>query len=459
MNTSPTILSFSLLAVMASSCTPVWERQARHLRQEVHNRPLVIQAHTTRWSDAASQTLPDLVDIRSLDELLTWGIERHPAMQARLATVRRASARTDAAGALPSPRIGLTPLGEMAQTASGEVTLMASISQHIPAPGSLSAQVASNAAEVRSAEAHAQQEAATIAYRIRRAWWQKSYAEAGSTITNEQLALLQQVRDAMLARVQAGTGKQSDILRIGIEIERVKTMQHSWQERLHNALAELRTALSITAETPLPALLNTGATQYKVGQLVALARIHRGDVLRNQAHRQKAEALAAAAAARRRPDFTTSLSYNMVDDENLMGPTSGDDQWWFGVSMSVPLWFGSYAASDREAAAAKQEARFEAEAIDNRIQRDIATAMSTWHSTRAQIALYDDGLLAQAQAAFDAENSHYSNGSSSYTDVIATWKQVLSLHLSYHALKRDVGLAEADLLHAAGVILVAQLVD
>jgi cobalt-zinc-cadmium efflux system outer membrane protein len=433
-----------------SACTPVWEGRARAQQAETWRRPQVAAAHEQAAQEAPSN-LPTAVP--DLDALVQFGLQRNPLIRARQAAIERAAQRVDASGSLPAPRLQVVPIGEMAQTAAGEVTLMASLSQQIPAPGSLGAQVAQAAAEVRAAEAALQAARTEIAMRIRSAWWDLTLARESRAIVEQQLALLEQLQEQILQRLETANGKQSDALRIGVETDRLRSMRSVWDERSAVAQAELRRNLSLPADIGLPALAAElpPLDRYAASALQALARQHRADVLANLAKQDKAEALAAGARARHRPDFSLSFNYNLVDDRNLMAPTRGDDQWWVGVSMSLPIWAASYAAGDREAEAAQWEAALDRLAIEDDLQRDLRSALSAWQSAHEQLILYQGGMRERARQAAEAETSLYANGSSGFTEVIQATQQVLMLDLGIARLRRDAGVAEARLLQAAGL--------
>jgi outer membrane protein TolC len=164
-----------------------------------------------------------------------------------------------------------------------------------------------------------------------------------------------------------------------------------------------------------------------------------------------------AADARRRPSVGVFANYNLVDDENAGGPTSGDDQWWLGVSFTVPLWFGSYEAGDQAAASARLAATLDRLAIDDRIHADVAGAEARWTSARDQLALTDGAMAERAQQALEAEQADYGAGTGDFADVIAAWQQVLAIRLMIVRLRADWGQAEAELLQAVGATDRSQL--
>ncbi|MDA3959169.1 MAG: TolC family protein [Planctomycetota bacterium] len=454
-----TVTVTAILAVFFSACTPVWEVSARRIQSENSQRALVTEGTARMQGPPTSSALvnDDHQQDRAptdLDGLVLFGLDRNPAVQAKSIAVDRMTHRVDATGSLPAPKIQVAPFGDMAQTAAGEVALMAGVSQQFPAPGLLSAQVARARADVRTAEAAWHAEQVKIAAEIRKAWWSWRAATRSHSIVDEQISLLSQLQQQVLQRLEVGGGKQSDVLRIGVEIDRLRTMQMAWNERAQTSMANLRQALSLPQEEPLPDIHNKLPSQnrYREDQLLPLARQYRADVLGNLANRQRADALRNMAVARHRPEFGLSFNYNMVDDRNLMGPTSGQDQWWVGASMSLPIWFDSYGASDREAEAARDEVASERLAISDTLKRDVRTALSGWESAHEQLALFRGGMIEQAKQAYQAETSNYMAGTSSFADIIQSAQQLLMLEMSIVRLTRDAGVAEARILQSAGVI-------
>src|SRR5690606_30017871 len=89
-------------------------------------------------------------------EYIRLALTRNPSIQAAEARVRRLAQRSARARSLDDPMLMVSPIGEMAQTASGEVTVMTTLSQRLPLPGKLEARA--RIAELETAQAEAELE-------------------------------------------------------------------------------------------------------------------------------------------------------------------------------------------------------------------------------------------------------------------------------------------------------------
>lgn len=460
------------LLLSASACVPVWEGQARDLQRRSFERPVVKEAQqelksltalespeSTKKTEQAEPVLDDSPTVRNLEDLVAFGLKHNPTVKAQYARIDQRFQQIHVAGTLPAPRISISPIGDMAQTATGEIILMSSVSQQFPAFGALSAEVAKADAQLRAAEAALHGVRVAIAADIRKAWWNWYVASQSKNIVDEQLIILQQLERVIIQRIEAGRARHSDGLRVALEINRLRTMLSQWAERILSAEESLRSSLSLEPSATMPQITLKVPAQdtYKQQQLIAAAQMYRSDILANQAQEHTASAMVVAANARHRPNFGVSFSYNMVDDRNVMGRTAGDDQWWFGASMSLPMWFSSYSASDRQAIASQEEAMLARMGIDDVIIRDVRTALSAWDSAHEQLYLYAGDMREQALQAYAAEQGNYVNAVSTYIDVIQAWKQVLLLEMGIRRLRSDVGKAEAAILQAAGVVQPAEI--
>jgi cobalt-zinc-cadmium efflux system outer membrane protein len=394
--------------------------------------------------------LPDL------DHLVALALERHPSLAAQRAEVDRLDQRSQSV-ALPEPMLTVAPFGEMAQTAAGEVRTMLSISQRFPGPGKLSAQVAEWQAAAQVAETGIREQAVAIALELRQAWWRWHEAIRAAEVTAQQQSLLEDLSQAIAVRIEANLAPSAGLLRIGVEIGTVEARLAGLRERALSAEAQLRALLALAPDQTLPELVIEPTATDLPPDLAAIANRLHPAILRSRAEAHEAATLARSAAVRRRPDFTLSASYNLVDDDGLSMAATGEDQWWIGAGISIPIWGGSYAAGERAAAAAARRATFRRLAAGDRIRRDLAVAAAAHAAAAEQYRIYNQRLLPQARQALEAERGTYAAGTGAFADLIMSARQLLDLELASIRHAHEMGLQHAALLAAAGVLTIAEL--
>jgi len=451
------------IGLALSACTPVWEGGGRRLQHASAERSAVRQAQAVvDAADAEPQAEPVAAALEDLDDLVRWGIDRHPAVHAQLATIAGHHARSGHVGSLDEPQVMVRPFGDQAQTAAGEVTLMATIRQGIPAPGTLTARVEAADAETRAAIAELDGLRVDLAREIRAAWWREREAAAAQRVLEEQAAVLEALRALALARVETGGARQADVVAIDLDRGELRTRQRRWVEARDAARAALRAALALDADRPPPEVAAPPLVlpdAYDLAWFHATAAAAHPDYAANDAALARAGAARSAARARRRPDFAFAAGYAMVDDAGLSPVANGDDQWWVGVGVSLPLWWGAYRSAEAEAVAMQRAAGLERRALADRLQRVVHTAWLAYQSVRDQRALFSAELLPLAAHGIELERAGFAAGNAEAADVLRALRRALALELQDRALLRRQGEAWAELIASAGLIVLPEVSD
>lgn len=161
-----------------------------------------------------------------------------------------------------------------------------------------------------------------------------------------------------------------------------------------------------------------------------------------QAAEREADARISVERARSKRDPTLSAGVRYFGDNSEAA---------FVLGFSIPLGVNdnNSAAVDR-AAAERQRARYQTEALQRSIERQIATARSQMQIAAGEVAAVDARLLPAAEEAVGRANQGYAQGGFSYLDVLDAQRvlanarlQRISALVSYHrartALKRLLG--------------------
>ncbi|HUX02786.1 MAG TPA: TolC family protein, partial [Phycisphaerae bacterium] len=169
-------------------------------------------------SPAATPQAPPIGPEWGAKDYVRMALERNPAIRSAQRKVDRLLARVPQARSLDDPMLMVAPLGEMAETAAGQVGTMTGISQKFPLPAKLDArgQIAYQEA------AMAMQELASVRLGVmadtRRAYWAYYFATRAIETTNASRNLLSQFRQIAEAKYIAGVAVQQDVLRASVEL-------------------------------------------------------------------------------------------------------------------------------------------------------------------------------------------------------------------------------------------------
>jgi outer membrane protein, heavy metal efflux system len=399
------------------------------------------------------QTLPDIP--AAMEGQVDLALARQPRLAAARAVVDRERAKASGAGYYPDPMLQISPLGRMAQTAAGEVTLMATLSQRFPFPGKLDAATAAADSSRAMADAAAEATAASITAELRRTWWRRWDSVRSLAVIDEQRDIVRRLQGVAQSRVAAGRGGQEDLLRLDVELGGLDVQASALRAVAAAAEARIRRLIQVPSATPLPAPPAdlpppiAAARALSDWQAIAIAR----SPAIQEAQALRAQALARVRQARldRYPDLTLGFTYNQVADDGLAKSANGQDQWWVSVGLNLPLWTGRLDAAEAAAAADRRRAHaLDLDASSTATDR-VAEAWAASTAAAEQLRLLDTDILPAARQALRVVESRYAASSASYQDLIEAWRRLLSQDLARVRTQAAHGLADADLLEASGL--------
>jgi len=187
----------------------------------------------------------------------------HPQVAALRFRAKRFEAKVAQEQSLPDPNASLA-LGNLPETAAGQVDAVIGVSQKVPFPGKRSASAKAAAHEAAAIRAEVNALALRVGEQVKSAWWDYYLADRTVKFTKENRQLLQVVRDVVGARVEASESTQADQLRVENEITKLdrdlsqlSQLQESAKARI-NSLLNRPTGASIPSpgEVSLPSTAN-----------------------------------------------------------------------------------------------------------------------------------------------------------------------------------------------------------
>jgi len=404
----------------------------------------------------APQTSPtdslELPTEPTADDFVRLALVRSPALHAAAQRVRRLEERIAQVTSLADPMLQVAPFGEMADTAAGRVAAMATVSQRLPFPGRLDARGRIAQQDVAIAEQELERTRLTVAANTRRAYWALYDATHAIEITQQSRALLLQMREVIQAKYRAGAASQESVLRVSVELGALdKTLLGLGQQR-DSAAAMLNNLIdrSIDAPIPNPASIELTAYSPKLAGLLDRARqsnptikIARERLARFREQRRLAQLA-------RYPDLTISASYNIVNETGLSPVRNGDDQWWIGFGINLPIWQDRLDAGEREAMRGVLEASGLVANEQNLVDFRVRDALLRVQSQFRQAVLLRDTIVPNARQTVQASLSGYRGGSVDFLTLIDNWQTLLNLELMYQASLAQLERSFADLQEAVG---------
>ncbi len=415
----------------------------------VHSRDTLTASSSDR--SASGEQAGDLPPDAGPQDYVRLALERSPAIEAARQKVARLRAQVPQVTSLDDPEFTVAPIGQMAETAEGQVEVMTGISQTLPAPGKLAARgrVAQQEAEVAVREL--EQVRLGVAADTRRAYWSYYDATRGIEVVQRDRDLMRQFHASAEARYKAGTAAQQDVLRASVELSDLENKQLLLEQQRTSSAGMLNSLLDrrVDAALPAPPRADLPPAPEHLDSLLAqaaannpqLAAIHQ----RIQASREKLK----LARLQRSPDLTVSVNYNAVSADGHAMSATGQDQWWLGFGINLPLWHAKLDAAERQALRGLFENIAELTARHNRVAFLVQDALTRVQTQQKLAVMFRDVIIPQAKQAVAAAESGYRAGRVEFLTVVDNWRKQLDFELAYH---RSVAQLHQDLAELDRVI-------
>ena len=368
----------------------------------------------------------------TVEGLLAAGRQLSPALQAASLATAAASARADAAGALPDPSFTMTD-DEVDRTSGPRVNkTYFMFSQTFPLWGKRDLQ---HQAALQAVEASRGQERATrdqFDERIKVAFAQY-YAVSRDIAINADIArVARQMTGATSSRYGQGQGSQEAAILAATEETRAATEAIRLEGERNAAIARINALLARPAEAPLAAplaLRPIPASLPPVTALVERAQANNPQLSAAQADIQQAEAQRRLAGKAWYPDVTIGAG----PVQRSVGPTGFSAI----LSFSIPLQQGPKEAGVREAVANSGAARLRRDAAIAEIAGDLGQAVAALNAARKMEAQLRTRLLPQYQAAYRSMLAGYGQGRGELNAVLAAEHRLHDVNLEILRIQLD----------------------
>jgi len=398
--------------------------------------PGIVTAQTTATGEALT-----------LDQLYLLVQQRSPVLRAAAAAVEASAAREASAGLPPDPtvQIGIMNFSVPGLKTDMPTAMAPSIQamQMLPLNGRLG--LSRRVAELETTMKRAGADEAWWEVRSRAAMLFYEIYETDQRIATmrESLRLLHEVEQVAKTMYATGEGRQSDVLRAGVEVARGDAELRRMEAMRTSAAARLNAMLARPSDTPVPAVT--------LGELPLI--IPGIDTLRawGEASRPMLEgARANLEQARTRgdlarreiwPDPTIGVEYGQRSGEmgtDRMGSVM--------LGFSIPIFAKSRQLRMRDEAAA-EESIARAELADSRAGFDarIAEILAELERARTLVTLYRAEILPQAHANVQASLSSYRVGRVDFMTLLDAQLAVNEYEQEHVALLANYGRFIAEL--------------
>jgi outer membrane protein TolC len=318
-------------------------------------------------------------------------------------------------------------------------------SQDLPYPGKLRlrGELADRQADTQHAQADVLR--ASVAEQVKLVYLRLAYLEATLGILDRNNAVLQSLIQNALSRYSLAQGSEADVLKAQLERTKILlevTMHHQEMGQLQADLKQLLHRSQESADI-MPEQLAVTPLRYTSEELQALVQEHNPAVHLDANAVQKQNAQLKSAQRDGKPDFNAGYMFQQ---------TGGGyrDYYMLTLSMRLPRHKrveGEVAESTELLNRSKQE-------LDSQIQQQFAEVRKQYIAVTSADELmkeYQEGLIPQAEAAFDSEEAAYQSNKQQFAPVLSSLLDMLSFEHDYQdaVLDHEAALARLETLTGA----------
>ena len=408
-------------------------------------------------TETPASMAPPAAEPLTLAEVYALAQARNPRLHAAAAVAAAAEAREPAAGLLPDPmlQLGIMNVSVPGLNADMPASMAPSIQamQMVPLFGKLDASARIAEQSTAMARADADESWWQVRAEVAAAFYTIHETDAQLAVMRETVHLLENFERVAKAMYGAGEGRQSDILRAGVEVARMDAEIRRMEAMRATAVARLNGLLARPVATPVPAVAPPPipSTVPSIERLSQWAGESRPMLARERTGVERAATQRELARKEIWPDPVIGVQYGQRADAmgvERMGSAM--------VGFSVPLFAGKRQLRMRDEAAA-MEAMARAELADARAQVDarIGELVAELEQTTTLVVLYEADVLPQAHANVQSALSSYRVGAVDFMTLVDAQMDANRYEQELHALRAEHGRAVAELESTIGRALPA----
>ncbi|HSF58418.1 MAG TPA: TolC family protein [Candidatus Binatia bacterium] len=389
----------------------------------------------------------------TLSELVAQALENNPEIQAAKRKVESARARAGQATYLEDPEVNFeawgVPLNQPVNYRKAN-PLIFGMRQKLPFFGKLGLKGEIAGQEVKMIEEELRAKEQEIVAKVKSAYADYFMASKNVEIYKELLELVRYTSTTAEGLYQVGRAPQQDVIKA--LLERTELLNKlTWAEKeLTTSQAKLNTLLSRPPSFPLgqpgePAL---APVDLQSSSLEKLAVEQRPELRALESSINKSErAVELAERNRKYPDFMVGLQYWFAPDQSpkhMYAPM---------VTLTIPFspWTkGKHDYEIEEALAERQAARANLAAVKNMTLFEVREMSAKVAAAMKSVSIYRDGLLPQAEQAFQAAVAAYQTGGVNFMTLLDAQRTIRDVRMGYYKALVDYEQSRADLERAVG---------
>jgi len=376
----------------------------------------------------------------ALDQIIAMALERNPRVAGAEGVVRQSRGQQVAAGAYLNPSItGSAGRGSIRDPSTGvsitERTV--TVEQPLEWPALRAARQRAADAGLASAMAGLDETRLALVADVKVAFFQLLLAQRDRQLAGQNLTTVEAVTEAVKVRVKSGEGARFEIIKATVEVQKARKEV----SRTQNALQVARTRLDMLAgnglgkDARVRGEFQSTRPRQSLSELITRA-IGQNPTLRRQHHLvEQADHLIVKEQASKIPGFTMQGTYHRE---------AGDEAITAGISMPIPLWYRRQGEIE-SALGAKRQTEAEWLRLRNEIEQTVTQHFQDAQTASEQLAVFEEGLLKQAEEALEIAKFSFQQGAASLLDVLDAQRVYRQTLWEYAQARADLSISLAKL--------------
>ncbi|MBD3335170.1 MAG: TolC family protein [Candidatus Eisenbacteria bacterium] len=385
-------------------------------------------------------TLPDLSSDPDLRDYLTYAALNNPRLEAAFLEWKATGARIPQVTALPDPQLSYAYYIREVETRVGPQEHRLSVSQKIPWFGKLS--LKGKAASEAAAAARARYEARKLDlfHEVTAAYYVYAYLARAVEIARENLLLWGDLESVARIKYAAGSVPHSVVIQAQVELGKQEDNLQTLEGRREPVVARLNASLNRPSHEPLPWPAEIQVDSLIIGEseLHERLRERNPELLALENTVDQAEHGIALAKKQRYPDIILGGGYIFTGEAlNPELNESGKDPITASISINLPIWFGKYAAAEREARARRLSASRRHRQLGNRLESRLETALYNYEDAERKADLYGNTLIPKGRQALRVTRQAFEAGDATFINFIDAQRTLLEFELAYERARAN----------------------
>ena len=267
---------------------------------------------------------------------------------------------------------------------------------------------------------------------IQKAWFDYTAIALSIDVIEENRALVADLESVVRVRYETARASTADLLRIQMEDSRLKTRIENLKDQKNAVRAGFNELLNRDAESAIetPDRLPRRRLPGSEEALADLVRQNNPELDELDARISAADERTRLARLEGRPTIGVGLEIMGRDFTAMTMMPDMNEGYVAMVSISLPIYRGSYDAKVRQALEEKQAASQGKAQLSNRLSRQTQEALVDWRKSQRDLELIDEELIPKTRHAFDVLQEEYGAGNIGFEEVLQIRRELLDLQLA-----------------------------